>query len=209
MTLVVASQVALWVAMIVVMLAVLALGRQIGLLHTRLPALGAREGAGGPPIGELAPAFSTTDLLGRPLSVGGAKHRHTLLMFLSPDCAECADVLPSVKSAAKSEQAWVDVVLISLGSVSETELFLSQNRATSLSAIVAPELAATFAVTTTPFAVALDEAGIIRGKGLTNHMEHVESLINAMKSDRNEIPILETGSYQARSALSPDPPTNS
>ena len=96
------SNVVLWVAVVALSLVVLALARQIGVLHERVAPAGALTTRAGPAPGEAAPALDVTTLDGRSLRVGGVSERgrRTLLFFLSPTCPVCKTVLPSVLRVA-------------------------------------------------------------------------------------------------------------
>ena len=84
------SNALLWVLVCVLGLVVLALTRQIGLLHERIAPVGALAVARGPAVGEPIPEFHVKSLDGQPIRIGGAQSgpAHTLLFFLSPTCGE-------------------------------------------------------------------------------------------------------------------------
>jgi methylamine dehydrogenase accessory protein MauD len=65
------STVLLWLAVGVLALLVLALARQVGVLHERVAPLGALMLDQGPKVGERAPIFEVKDLFGRPPALGG------------------------------------------------------------------------------------------------------------------------------------------
>ena len=54
-------------------LTVLALARQIGILHERIAPAGALMVSGGPKVGEQAPVLDVTDIDGQDLSIGAAR----------------------------------------------------------------------------------------------------------------------------------------
>ena len=62
----------LWLVVAGLAIAVLALARQIGILHQRLPQAGALKLGTGPVVGEAAPVVAATDFTGAPLRIGGA-----------------------------------------------------------------------------------------------------------------------------------------
>ncbi len=89
------SYIALWLVSAMLVLGMIALARQVGLLHRRLPPMGARTGDPGPAIGEAAPVFAAPDLKGRLVEVGGRRDRSTLLVFVSLGCEACERVAPA------------------------------------------------------------------------------------------------------------------
>src|SRR5262249_44041602 len=113
MTALAISNVVLWVLVVVLACVVLALVRQVGVLHERLAPAGALMLNRGLAVGQPAPQVEVADLQGRTQKVGGARAdgRSTLLLFVSPSCPVCKSVLTAVKSSRKDERAWLDVIL--------------------------------------------------------------------------------------------------
>src|SRR2546430_8418343 len=96
------SYVVLWLLVIGLALPSLALARQVGTLHLRLGPRGALEiDHEGPPLGEAPQPLELADLDGRPVSIGGPGASQ-LVLFLSPDCPVCHDVLPSPPAASRA-----------------------------------------------------------------------------------------------------------
>src|SRR4051812_30463491 len=91
-----ASYVVLWALVIVLCMVVIALARQIGTLHLRLGPRGALEmDDEGPPLGDAPPALTGQTLDGGVAEVGGPGDRR-LLLFVSPGCIMCEQVLPAL-----------------------------------------------------------------------------------------------------------------
>src|SRR6202035_4828068 len=82
------SNVTLWLVVIGLSVALLAVIRQLGVLHERIAPVGALMLAKGLKVGELAPTIAAPDLEGRTVTVGAARAdaRATLIMFVSPTC---------------------------------------------------------------------------------------------------------------------------
>jgi len=175
------SNAVLWVAVVTLALVVLALARQIGVLHERVAPAGALTTRAGPAPGTLAPALAVKTLDGRELRVGGASPngRRTLLFFLAPSCPVCKTVLPSVLRVAGSEVPPVDVVLASDGDRDEHVEYVERNGLCELSYVLSTELGLTYGIGKLPYAVLIDAGGVVRAKGLVNSREHVESLFEA------------------------------
>src|SRR5207248_1753598 len=107
------SNVALWILLLVLSAVVLALVRQVGVLHERIAPAGALMLNRGLVVGEPAPALEVADLEGRTHRPGAVRPdgRSTLLLFVSPTCPVCKSLLPAVRSARKDERGWMDVIL--------------------------------------------------------------------------------------------------
>ena len=99
------SNAVLWVLVIVLALVVLALARQVGILHERVAPAGALQPTEGPKVGELTEAMRLEDLEGGSVVIGGAHPDAlaTFVLFISPTCPVCKSLVPTAKSLAKKE----------------------------------------------------------------------------------------------------------
>jgi methylamine dehydrogenase accessory protein MauD len=175
----VVSNVVLWLAVVALLVVVFALARQIGVLYERVSPMGALMMDTGPPIGAAAPVLALTDLAGRPVNLGAPTPRSTLVFFLSPTCPVCKKLLPALKSAASRERRWLSVVLASDGDADEHRRFVQRAGLTDFPYVLSRELGVTYHVSKLPYAVVLDERGVVRAKGLVNSREQLESLFTA------------------------------
>jgi len=177
------SNAVLWVLVLVLAAVVLALVRQIGVLHERIAPAGALMLNRGPVVGEPAPLLEVADLDGHALRLGSAREdgRSTLLLFVSPSCPVCKSLLPAVKSSRKDERAWMDVVLASDGDAREQREFVRAQGLDGIPYVVSAALGLAYQVGRLPFAALLDERGILRARGLVNSREHLESLFEAKR----------------------------
>jgi methylamine dehydrogenase accessory protein MauD len=170
------SNVILWLLVFGLAGVVLALARQIGVLHERVAPVGALMAVRGPAVGEKAPVVSAPDLRGGSIDVG-APGRRTLLFFLSPTCPVCKTLLPVLRSVVREEP--LEVVLASDGAPEEHAAFVREEGLEAFPYVLSPALGMTYQVAKLPYAVLLDAAGVIRPKGLVNTREHLESLLEA------------------------------
>jgi methylamine dehydrogenase accessory protein MauD len=175
------SQIVLWVLLLVMAGLQLALLRQIGVIHERIAPMGALTLDHGPKEGEASPIFDLVDLGKRRVTIGGenAGGKSSLVFFLSPSCPVCKKMLPILKSAARTESRWLEIVLASDGEPSEAERFVSAQGLGEFPYILSQELGMRYRVGKLPYAVLIDETGVVRAKGLINTREHLESLIQA------------------------------
>jgi methylamine dehydrogenase accessory protein MauD len=173
----------LWILVLVLAAVVLALVRQVGVLHERIAPAGALMLNRGLVVGEPAPVLEVADLDGRAHRLGSARAdgRSTLLLFVSPGCPVCKSLLPAVKSSRKDERGWMDVILASDGDSSEQREFVRVQGLDGIPYVVSTALGLAFQVSRLPFAALLDEQGILRARGLVNSREHLESLFEAKR----------------------------
>jgi methylamine dehydrogenase accessory protein MauD len=169
----------LWLVVAVLVVAVFALARQVGVLYERVAPMGALMMDEGPKVGEVAPVFNLTTLSGARLAIGAAGAFSTLLFFLSPTCPVCKKLLPVLRLTARDEADWLRVVLASDGEESAQRVFCAKNALSDFPYVLSAELGLAYKVSKLPFAVLLDETGRVRSKGLINSREQLESLFTA------------------------------
>lgn len=177
------SNLVLWVVVVALLLIVLALTRQLGVLHERITPVGALMLNRGLAVGESAPAVEVTDLDGVRHRLGAARQdgKSTLLLFVSPTCPVCKSLLPVVRSTGKVERDWLDILLASDGDPDEHRQYAQANGLVDTPYVISTELGMTYQVSRLPFAALLDESGILRARGLVNSREHLESLFEAKR----------------------------
>ncbi|MCY3687750.1 MAG: thiol-disulfide isomerase [Gammaproteobacteria bacterium] len=183
------SNVVLWVLVIGLSLLVLALARQVGVLHERVAPAGALLPTNGPKVGELTTAMDITALDGKNVTIGGEKPDPgaMLVLFISPTCPVCKSLVPTAKSLVKSEQGRLALVFASDGAENEQQLqqhraYVKDLRITDYPYVISMQLGMTFQVSKLPFALLIGNDGILRSKGLVNSREHLESLLESMES---------------------------
>jgi len=183
MTALAVSNLVLWLLMLVLTVVVLALVRQVGVLHERIAPAGALMLNRGLRVGEAAPKLDLADLEGRTHQLGGARGdgRSTLVLFVSPSCPVCKSLLPAVKSSRKDERSWLEVILSGDGELTEQREFVRTQGLEEVPYIVSAALGLAYQVSRLPFAVLLDEQGVLRARGLVNSREHLESLFEAKR----------------------------
>lgn len=177
------SNIILWIAVLVLIVAVFALARQIGILYERIAPMGALMVDTGPKVGEPAPRMELAALDGQPVTIAAATGRSQLLFFLSPTCPVCKKLLPILKSVKASEGGWLDIVLASDGEPQEHLAFYRRARLADFPYVLSAELGMTLRVGKLPYAVLVDEHGLVRAKGLVNSREQLESLFTAKELD--------------------------
>lgn len=183
MTALVVSNAVLWVLVLVLAGVVLALTRQLGVLHERIAPAGALMLNRGLTVGEPAPLLEVAALDGRALKIAAPRTdgRSTLLLFVSPTCPVCKTLLPAVQSSRRDERSWLDVILASDGDVAEQREFVRTQGLDAIPYVVSPALGLAYQVSRLPFAALVDEQGVLRARGLVNSREHLESLFEAKR----------------------------
>ena len=171
---------ALWVVVLLMIAAIYALARQVGVLFERVAPVGALVHDSGPKVGERAPRIEASSLTGTGhVTLGIPSDRSTLVFFLSPTCPVCKKLLPVLDSIRRDEAGWLNVVLASDGEIAKHRTFIERAGLGSYPYLLSGELGLAFRVARLPFAVLVGEDGVVCAKGLVNNREQIESLFNA------------------------------
>jgi thiol-disulfide isomerase/thioredoxin len=145
----IATYVLLWIAVLVLAVAVVALLRQIGVLHARLHPLGVHFAGEGPELDTVAPPLADAPY---------GDHELTLVAFTAPTCEVCAVLRPSLDALRRTYRE-----------VRVHVLDLDDRTRPTFNA---------FNVRSTPYLVAVDRAGVVQGRGVANSLEQVEELLD-------------------------------
>jgi len=202
MTFLIASQIVLWIGLLVLGVVCFALARQVGVLHQRIAPAGALSIRQPLKLGELTPQVTVTSLDGAALAIGGARGRSQLVLFISPDCTICAALLPSLRSTKGAERQWLDIVLASDGDDPQRHAaYVRDKGLTQFPYVLSEQLGRSFGVSKLPYAVLIDEQGRLVATGLVNTREHLESLFVAKETGVSSIQqfIAERGHKRASS----------
>lgn len=188
MSFLVASQIMLWVGLLILAVVCIALARQIGVLHQRIAPAGALSLRQPLKLGDPTPEMTLPGLDGSQVMIGGVRAgRSQLLLFLSPNCAVCETLLPALRSAQGAERGWLDVVLASDGELEPHEAFVREKGLGKFPYVVSEQLGRSYGVAKLPYAVLIDEAGKLTSTGLVNTREHLESLFIAKETGVSSI----------------------
>ncbi|WP_164156088.1 redoxin family protein [Sandarakinorhabdus rubra] len=175
-SLMIINEVLQWAVLAALVLAGLALARQVGVLHVRVAPAGALDANRGPAVGEAVPAMALTTLDGRPFALGGSRSGAVrLLMFVSAQCPLCKGLIPVAKSFAAAER--IDLVFVGDDDAAVQQGLVAAQGLEAYPFINSGEVGRLFEVDKLPHAVLLDAAGKVLAKGLVNSREHLESLI--------------------------------
>lgn len=195
-TLVTVSFIILWIVVILLAVTVVALARQVGVLHERVAPAGALMPTSGPKVGETTEPLQVDLLRGGSMSIGGKVigekvsgekvsgegkgGRSRLLLFVSPTCPVCKMLVPTARSMAKHEG--LELIFASDGDqLAQHEAYVRDLRMQDHPYVLSQSLGLRYGVSKLPFAVLLGADGTLLGKGLVNTREHLESLVESAR----------------------------
>ena len=183
--LLIASNIVLWIALIVITVIVFALVRQIGVLYERVAPAGALSINQQLKVGQTAPELDVINLKNQQtLHIAGPStaQKCQLLFFVSPTCPMCKSLIGIAKSIAREKSQWVDLVFASDGSEDEIGQFMEAQGLTQSNFVNSDLLGKSYGVAKLPYAVLIDEAGTLQAMGIVNSREHIESLFNVKET---------------------------
>ena len=179
------SNIVLWILVVVLAIVVLALARQVGILHERVAPAGALQPTEGPKVGELTEPLQLEDLNGNSVTIGGADAGGfvTFILFISPTCPVCKSLVPTAKSLARKESARMRLLFASDGDKREQHVAYAKDlQLNEYPYVLSQSLGMAYHVSKLPFALLIGADGSLQSKGLVNTREHLESLVEAMDS---------------------------
>lgn len=146
------SYVLLWLTVAALGFAVVALLRQIGVLHTRIAPMGVHFAGEGPELDRPAPELTLVE--GE--TVDYASSPFTLLAFTSPTCEICSALKPALERLSRSYD--------------EVDLTIIDHDAE-------PGTFSDFKVRSTPYLIAIDDQGMVRSRGVANTLDQAEEML--------------------------------
>jgi methylamine dehydrogenase accessory protein MauD len=113
------------------------------------------------------------------LSIGAtlAPGAMQLLFFVAPTCPICKTLLPTAKLFAETEG--LDLVLVGDGDAAELSAMAARFGIELDRFVNSAGVGLAFQVGKLPYAILLNELGIVVAQGLVNSREHLESLVVA------------------------------
>jgi methylamine dehydrogenase accessory protein MauD len=175
----VVSNALLWVVLAVLAVILLALVRQLGILHERLAPIGTLSVGGDPKLGERAPSMDVTDLEGAVRHVAGARAdgKSTLLVFLSPTCPVCKTLLPLLKTAARVEEPWLEIWLAGDGEAGAAREFAAGQGLSAFPYLLSAPLAISYRVSRLPYVAVIDGDGNLRARAAVESADQLSGLL--------------------------------
>ncbi len=171
------STVVLWIFVLVLAFLVFVLYRQVGLMYLGRAAAVSRDGI---PEGTQAPDFSAPDINGQAHRLRSYRGSRVLLVFGSPHCRPCQQLIPDLNAYAEANSGKVRAFFLS-GAPQEDNTRFASLFDVRVPILTIPEdesLQGRYLARVTPFAFAVDEEGKIMGKGLVNSRIHIEVLFD-------------------------------
>jgi methylamine dehydrogenase accessory protein MauD len=170
------SNVLLWVVVVLLVVAVLALARQLGVLRARLDPGSGFGNSAGPGAGDRAPVIAASSLAGGVVNVGAPDaNGPVLLLFVTPDGAACRKMVPVAMVLARSEG--LRLVFVGQGTAEAYANMAARFRIDSFDFATSAQATNAYRVAQRPEAVLVAADGTIAARGRVKSREHLENLI--------------------------------
>lgn len=172
--------VANWILSLALALAIFGLYRVHGqmLLNTRQ-----NHSNRGPKVGKVVRQQRLRSVDGSHVTMGSPRERPQLIFFAQPHCAGCQKAKEPLCAFARANEGSVDIVVVYRGTDEEVREF---TRALPDAVMVVVDMmwsiGTTWRVAHTPFAVLIDEAGIVRGKGMPSSRTGFDWFMSVLRS---------------------------
>ena len=116
------------------------------------------------------------------MTLGGTADRPRLLIFITPSCTSCSALAPDIHALWRNERKRLDFAIVFLYTSVDDEArrFIAKHELGALPATTEPIVGLDFNVISPPYAILLDNHGIVRTKGIANNLEHLESIVNVL-----------------------------
>lgn len=184
------SYVALWLLVLLIVMCVVVLFRQLGVLHLRFGPRGALGLNEGPPLRSEAPVAEVVDMRRRKHRIGGVGSA-TTLVFVSPRCAICEDLVPAIRALHRAMPSGARLLVVSDGDEEASAAYARQ--LSSVPVVADPNVAQLYRVVETPFALHIDPDGIVARKGVVNTLEQLESVTEDPQTELVELEVATNG----------------
>ncbi len=137
------------------------------------------ENIGGLDIGEIAPTFVAIDQHNNVVHFDDFGKKRRLLAFVKPGCIICPKALEALEYLIQSEQ---DIIGLVVGSSSheKNRMYITEHKINL--PFLTPDsdsVKKLYKVRVSPLFFVVDEAGVIRAKGIVNRVEHLRQLLVA------------------------------
>jgi methylamine dehydrogenase accessory protein MauD len=185
------SYVVLWALSAATLVVLLVVLRQLGLIYVRLGGGAPRGLEEGPPLGAIiAPFEEAEDETGVALPFPDPEAPLNLLVFASPHCAICKEVLGDVERAASG--AGAAAMVVSEGGQEENRR-LRALAGRGVRFTTSPSRQRILSVETFPYAIVTDGEGMVLDKATVNGPRDLETLLERASRGERAVTVQEGG----------------
>jgi peroxiredoxin len=156
---------------------IIALARQVGLLHLSA----GQQGAASRPRAAAGPQPGSSLRLDVPPGLLGSQHELILYGFVRPECGACAAALRAFTEVAAGLPANERALLVSDSDEARTRAFLAAN-GVSLPLLTGPQLLQANDIPATPYAVVADRVGRVIAASTASSAQQLAAVLGRARS---------------------------
>lgn len=172
-------------------IAIIAIVRQIGLLHLRLSPVPALDSGGPQPGSEVV----LEDAAVQTLPSSRTRPETIIVGFISPTCNLCLPLLPAFHALAARLQPHERILLVSDADKDRTREYVSAKKI-SVTVVSAPSAFKQNDIPGAPFVVVTDGALRCLASGGVNTLEQIESLLEKAEQERDAMSTSKEHTYE-------------
>ena len=182
-----ASYVALWIVAAALGLVALSHSRLLGLMYRRIGPGIARPLTEGPELETRIEEIQARTVDEQEWSRKFPIDHESLVIFISPQCQACNELIPHVKDFLDRVGWSADLKLISvLADAGMNRAYVEYKQLRNVGYLIGEGFARQVQITATPYALKLGSNGAVLAKGVVNDYEQLASLWNVSESDRRD-----------------------
>lgn len=184
------SNILLWVSILFIFLCLFFLFRQFGEVYLSTANAISKDGI---PIGKKIPKFEANNHSDDSIVTNYDLNRPTLLVFISPNCKACKELLTEWEKFYHEYKHRIDLILVGYGTKGDFQKVL-KNRNLPSPLLIDKDgvIVNSFRVRVSPFAFMIDKDGKVTSKGVCNGAEHIESYIDSLDNYNQSMSAIKT-----------------
>lgn len=179
-----------WLLLLGEGLVLLAVLRQVGILHSRIAPKSAYDRAeGGPQVGVALPRAEVLTLTGSTVELGIPSVRPRAVLFITTSCALCRDVMSSFRAFHSAVRDRVDTVILVDGDPPDAARTRDKYGVPEEAQVAAAHgVFEQYRVESTPWLMLLASDGGVLSRGIVNDLEQMELTVDSIFEDTRARP---------------------
>ena len=179
-----ASNFLVWIVVLLLVVAVVALARQIAILREQVAPLHARDARRGLQAGDLVPVITAPTIDGRVVTIGGANDlgRPVLLLFVETGCTICRKIVRLAMVVARAEQ--LTLIFAGAGQIGDFRAMQDKLRMNAHDIVNSSDIGPAYDIAKLPTAVLIRPDGTLVAMGIVSSRQQLEALVGAGRAGK-------------------------
>ncbi len=173
------SYIVLWVMTLLLVIVVLAHSRLLGLLNYRVGPANAKSLADGPEIGEKLTKLTGIYPNQAKWDVKFPISMDLVLVFVSPQCSTCNEVLPHIKDFFERQKTIKTILISIIDDIRMNQAYIAYRDLEKMEYVMSEKMGDDLKIEGVPYALYVNQEGVVSAKGLVNNYENLVGLTNS------------------------------